>query len=163
MEIEGYPDYKLHFDEETGQPKVWSDKTGRGRKTADSWLKPRLRNGYLAVPLCNAEGIRNKPLHRLVGECCIPNPDNLPTLDHINGDKLDNQIQNLRWANQSTQARNRPSTKGFCFNKAAGKWHARIKIDGRLKHLGYFKTEAEARAAYVSVHNMFFSDIVHLE
>ena len=45
-------------------------------------------------------------LHRLIAIQFLPNPKNLEMVDHINGDKMDNRISNLRWASQSDNNRN---------------------------------------------------------
>lgn len=41
---------------------------------------------------------KTKAFHRLVAEAWLPNPDNLPVVDHINGDRLNYHVNNLRWA-----------------------------------------------------------------
>ena len=53
-------------------------------------------NRYKTVALCN--GMRKTfRLHRLVAAAFIPNPDNLPEIDHIDGDRANNHATNLRW------------------------------------------------------------------
>lgn len=72
---------------------VRNDKTGR-------ILKPHKGTaGYYQIML----GRKTTPLyvHRLVALAFIPNPNNLPQVDHINGDKLDNSVDNLRWVSAS--------------------------------------------------------------
>ena len=70
-------------------------------------VKPKL-NGYLQV---NLSGIRVPQLvHRLVAKAFIPNPENKPTVDHINGNKLDNRVENLRWVTQK-ENNNNPNTR----------------------------------------------------
>ena len=69
-------------------------------------------------------------------------------LDHINGDRGDNRAKNLRKSNPSLNGHNRSDVKGYYFNKDMQKWRALIRIDGVVKHLGYYETETEAAAAY---------------
>ena len=61
-------------------------------------LKPTPRHGYLRVWLWNDKGERKKIfVHRLVAMCFIDNPDNKPEVNHIDGDKQNNRVDNLEW------------------------------------------------------------------
>ena len=60
-------------------------------------------NGYLYVDLYKGNKAHKRPIHRLIAETFIPNPENKPTVDHINGNRTDNRIENLRWATYSEQ------------------------------------------------------------
>ena len=70
--------------------------------------------GYARTKIANGKrgGILKK-LHRLVAETWIPNPDNLPTVDHLNRIKHDNRVENLRWADFTQQCVNRRLPKGI--------------------------------------------------
>ena len=69
------------------------------------------KDGYLVVSL--NVGNKNKlcKKHRLIAEQFLLNPDNLPMIDHINHDKKDNRISNLRFVSNSTNQYNRLSTR----------------------------------------------------
>lgn len=57
-------------------------------------------HGYMIVSLSNGEKRVNKYVHRIVAEAFIPNPQNLPVVDHVNHDRADNSVGNLRWCTQ---------------------------------------------------------------
>lgn len=58
-------------------------------------------NGYMAVDLCE-NGIKKRMLvHRIVAEAFIPNPENKPEVNHINGVKSDDRLENLEWVTKS--------------------------------------------------------------
>jgi hypothetical protein len=76
-------------------------------------------------------------------------------VDHINGDGLDNRSANLRnckssenMRNQNKHKNNTSGFKGVSWRRASKKWVAYIRVDGELKHLGYYHTTQNAARAY---------------
>lgn len=77
------------------------------------------------------------------------------TVDHIDGDRRNNQIANLRLAsngqnlwNRKAQRNNTSGSKGVTFDRSRSKWIAQIAVDGRRHHLGRFDSIDDASAAY---------------
>jgi hypothetical protein len=76
-------------------------------------------------------------------------------LDHVNRDRSDNKLSNLREAtkqenlqNRNIQRNNKSGITGVSWNKNKGKFQAQISVDGKNNHLGWFKDTISAFEAY---------------
>lgn len=76
-------------------------------------------------------------------------------IDHTNGIRSDNRIENLRLCspvenqyNKRTQKNTTSIYKGVYYNKKANRWHVQYRKDGKKIHVGFFDTEMEAAIAY---------------
>jgi hypothetical protein len=117
-QINGYPEYEIST---LGRIK--------GRRT--QFLKLTLRDLYYEVQLGRGH---LKHVHRLVAETFIPKQDGKNYVDHINRDKLDNRIENLRWAtcsenlmNKDKPKNNTSGHKNINWDKEKCKWRIQIK------------------------------------
>jgi len=143
VKIEGF-EYSINIKGE-----VINDKTERIMK---SYLDS---HGYYIVTLYKNNKEKKYKIHRLIGKYFIENPNNYLEIDHKNGNRADNTIENLRWCNSSQNKRNmkkRENTtsrfKGISFCKRDNKWRAQCKLNGKVKHIGYYNTEIEGAEAY---------------
>ena len=88
-------------------------------------LKPGTKTGgYLYVVICENGTRRYTSVHRLVALCFLENPENKPEVDHINRNKTDNRVENLRWVthsenqiNVSVQKNNKLGHKHICTDR----------------------------------------------
>ena len=136
----------LDYNPDTGVFVYKSRKWNRGGKIA-GYIDAR---GYTKISARK----RRYAAHR-VAFAFIHNRWPMPACDHINGDKLDNRIANLREATQSLNMCNSriPKTntsgiKGVSWIKSKKRWRAKIGFDGKCYELGRgFKTKEEAAKA----------------
>ena len=76
-------------------------------------------------------------------------------IDHINGNRSDNRICNLRSVTRQQNMWNKKNAKGYYFHKAAQKYAGQIRINTKAIHLGLFNTEEEARNAYLAAKEIY--------
>ena len=106
MEIKGYENYLIYND-----GKVYSLLTNKILKPNDN------QNGYLYVNLCKNNKSKSKFIHRLVAEHYIENLNNNLHVDHINRNRTDNRVENLRWVTRHQNMRNTKIRKDSKFTE----------------------------------------------
>lgn len=128
----------------------WTDNASYQARCREIGTK---NNGYVVIRVNN----KRYKAHRLAWLYVHGKwPDN--DIDHINGVRDDNRISNLRDVSRSVNSQNerkaRPNNKscgllGATWHKRTKRWRAQICIQGKKKHLGYYKTPEQAHAAYL--------------
>jgi len=141
---------------------VWKVDQGKN-KTKGKKLQSISCSGYLRVVI-NKKGYL---AHRLV---YLLHAGYLPDIvDHVDRDKLNNRIENLRAANNLQNCRNSASRKnstsrylGVSKVKKYNKWVAQIMIKGKQTNLGWFTDEWEAALAYNTAAKEHFGEFANL-
>lgn len=87
--------------------------------------------------------------HRL-----IMNPPKSLFIDHIDHNKLNNRKSNLRIVTREENNQNNKA-KGYSWDKGNNRWRAQIGLNGKTKLLGLYKTESEARQAYLEAKKIY--------
>ena len=118
-------------------------------------LQPINRGPYLGCNLYNDDGHKTMTIHRLVATHFLPNHESKPWVDHIDGNHRNNHLHNLRWCtcaenrwNSAGRIYSSSQYKGVTWKKDHNSWHSSIVVDGRQRHLGYFKDQTEAAIMY---------------
>lgn len=139
-----------------------SGKVNNGRKDLKTFQN---QGGYECLKLTDVGGNKKHfTLHRLVATHFIPNPENKPEVNHLDGNKSNNSVDNLEWCTSSENKRhardnglkvyNKPGTgqkfgnSSKYFNvgwdKARGKWKAHVRHNNKNHYPKRFDCEVEA-------------------
>ena len=126
-------------------------------------------NGYFIVNLSDNDKQKKKlKVSRLVAKSFVPNPQNKPYVDHIDNNRTNNVVSNLRWCSASENSYNsklhidnKCGLKGIYFVKHSGKFIAYITANKKRYRLGYFKTLEEAKIARQKKANELFGEFTN--
>lgn len=138
VQIPDYPSYWINKDGEVinkeGETKAWHGQ----RYNQCSMYDPITKKMF------------TESQHRLLALTFIPNPNNLPHVDHINGNKKDNRLENLRWVsradnekNKGVSIRNTSGEKYISWDKDKERWKVQITYEGKCFRR-YLRTIEEA-------------------
>jgi hypothetical protein len=101
--------------------------------------------GYTEHKLYKDGKYHNRLLHRLLAEAFIPNPENKPTIDHIDRNPANNDLSNLRWATHIEQHQNMSTTLKFETEDERRLYENKRKNDWRIKNKLYLACAKELR------------------
>lgn len=135
FQIKGFPDYYIT---DTGDVySRFSSKYNNSNGRIKKMINTINAHGYAKVELFNNNKRYYKQVHRLVATTFIPNPENKPQVNHKNGNKVDNRVENLEWCTQSENVKHtydvlhrQPSRAGL---GKFGKLHPNSKIVLQIK------------------------------
>ena len=134
------------------------------------YIKPYLNNkGYMCINLYKNSKVHKFQVHRLIAVYFLPNPNNLPEINHIDGNRLNNDIDNLEWctrqqnmqhawdtglfinrhANASIKRKKSTSKYiGVSWSKQRQRWCVYVGFNKKHYGVGRFINEIDAAIAY---------------
>ena len=125
--------------------RIWSCRYKKYMKSS------KRKDGYWHIGLRKEGRGDNKLVHRLLAIQFIPNPDNLPCVDHMNKNRTDNRLCNFRWAtckdnshNRSINKNNTSGKAGVYWREDCKKWVAAWQANGKRHSVRYVKFEDAA-------------------
>lgn len=134
----------------------------RNKKT-QRILTQQLKDGYKVI-LLNKKHYR---VHRVLAKAFIENPLNKECVDHINCNRIDNSLLNLRWVTKNENSYNRnlsKNNKSGCkgvFKISENRYRAYVRYNKKMIYLGYFTTLYEAKTARQKKANLLFGEFVN--
>ena len=143
---------KIKYDE--GKLYVWREMSSRGMLHNPYWFELKgwvdKSNGYRRVSINDKSYLYHRVVYFIhnqewnIRDNCRGN-----SIDHIDRNRLNNNIENLRVATNQQNMWNQ-DCKGYYFCKASGKYRAEICVNGKRIYLGLFVSEDDARNAYLN-------------
>jgi len=110
-----------------------------------------ISNGYARTNINDATGKRTV----LYAHRALLNPSKEMQIDHMNGVRYDNRRSNLRMVTSQENNHNQRAAKGYTWDKTRRRYKAQIVLNKKIIYLGYYNTEAEARAAYLEAKKIY--------
>ena len=148
MEINNYPNYT-----------IYPDGTILNHKLFIIMTSSKDKDGYRILGLRNKDGRKTKKVHRLLAQHFIPNPDNLPLVDHIDRNPSNNSLDNLRWVDLSGNCQNRKDSEIKIYeypHKGRIRYHFSKMIDRKLYQSAcYDKKKVEEYIKEVYIKDVF--------
>ena len=147
--VPDFPDYKI-----STFGRVWSNKIKNKKGECFGYLAcrrgTRIKNGkkeleYKQFTCRNDKTVKELRVHRLVASF-IPNPKNLPYIDHIDRDKTNNNISNLRWV--TPRENNNNVDKFQCSRSQGYKFRAVVRTDLNDNVLEHYECIRDAKREY---------------
>jgi len=144
-----YCGYQWKYVEEPIHDEVWKNipiqyTNGVEGYEISSFGRIKITSGRISYGTCHLSGYKNISIqkksyriHQLVGILFIPNPENKPYIDHINGEKSDNRIINLRWTTQKENVQN-------AYDNNQIKTRRVVQYDLEMNKIASFKHAKEA-------------------
>lgn len=120
----------------------------------------KCKDGYLAIDLGSGKDKVRFLVHRLVAIAFVPNPENKPEVNHLNGDRSDCSVGNVVWATYEENQFHKITVlnrKKRGVYKSKLRWNAQIRFKDELYDLGLYKDKEDAYMAYYNKFVEFYN------
>ena len=146
MEINECPDYLIYENGDIiSKDRTIMRSNGHKQTFKSQKMIPKNENGYLRVGLTVDKKLKFFRVHRLIAMAYIPNPENLPCVNHKDCNKLNNKIDNLEWCDIMYNNQSINTSRNFgCVWKSGIKFRARYTTNG-IRYGKTFETIGEAK------------------
>lgn len=118
---------KIYINENESNYSI-SDKGEIRNDITNKLLRPTVQYGYERVSLKYGEKYYGNSIHRLVAQAFIPNPNNYPIINHKDGNKKNNKIENLEWCTYSYNTKEAHRLKKFIPTKPVNQYNLRGEL-----------------------------------